>query len=86
MLTTAVFQLVFGKIYRFYDLRWTFPHSIIVFEAGSVTCVAAPSSPAFILGRAIAGMRSAGIMTGPMMVTIPMESLHKRSMFQYTPT
>lgn len=82
MLTTAAFQLLFGRIYRFYDLRWTFLCCIVVFEIGSVICAAAPSSPVFILGRSIAGMGSAGIMTGSMMVIIPMVPLHKRPMFQ----
>lgn len=82
MLTTAAFQLLFGRIYRFYDLRWTFLCCIIVFEVGSIICAAAPNSPVFILGRSIAGMGSAGIMTGSMMVIIPMVPLHKRPMYQ----
>lgn len=82
MLTTAAFQLLFGRIYRFYDLRLTFLGCIAVFEIGSIICAAAPNSPVFILGRSVAGMGSAGIMTGSMMVIIPMVPLHKRPMFQ----
>lgn len=82
MLTAAAFQLLFGRLYRFYDLRWTFLSSIVVFEVGSVVCAAAPSSPIFILGRGIAGLGSAGIMTGSMMVHMPLVPLHKRPMFQ----
>ena len=82
MLTTAASQLLFGRIYRFYDLKWTFLCSIIVFEIGSLICAVAPSSPIFILGRSVAGLGSAGIMTGSMMVMMPMVPLHKRPMFQ----
>ena len=82
MLTTAAFQLLFGRIYRFYDLRCVFLCSIAVFEVGSAVCAAAPSSSVFILGRSISGLGSAGIMTGSMMVIIPMVPLHKRPMFQ----
>lgn len=82
MLTTAAFQLVFGRIYRFYDLKWTFLVCIVIFEVGSAICGAAPSSPVFILGRAIAGVGSAGIMTGSMMTIIPLVPLHKRPMYQ----
>lgn len=82
MLTTAAFQLVFGRIYRFYNLRWTFLWCIVLFEAGSVICGAAPTSAVFIFGRAVAGIGSAGIMTGTTMVVIPMVPLHKRPMFQ----
>ena len=82
MLTTAAFQLLFGRIYRFYNLRWVFLCCVVVFEVGSAICGAAPSSSVFIFGRAIAGLGSAGIMTGSMMIIIPMVPLHKRPMFQ----
>jgi hypothetical protein len=51
MLSTAAFQLVWGRIYRFYDLRFTFLSCIIIFEIGSAVCGAAPSSPVFIVGK-----------------------------------
>lgn len=82
MLATAAFQLVFGRIYRFYDLRFVFLVCIIVFEVGSAICGSAPNSVAFIIGRAVAGVASAGIMTGSMLVMIPMVPLRKRPMFQ----
>jgi hypothetical protein len=82
MLTTAAFQLLFGRIYSFFNLKRTFLISIVVFEVGSAICGAAPSSPVFIFGRAIAGMGSAGIMTGSMMTIIPLVPLHKRPVFQ----
>ncbi|GKT45536.1 efflux pump aflT [Colletotrichum spaethianum] len=82
MLTTAASQLVFGRIYKFYDLRASFLSSILIFEIGSLICGVAPSSPVLIAGRAIAGVGSAGIFTGAMMVMIPMIPLHKRPMFQ----
>lgn len=82
MLTTAAFQLIFGRIYRFYDLRTTFLVCIVLFEIGSAICGAAPNSTSFIIGRAIAGIGSAGIMTGAMMSVIPLVPLHKRPMFQ----
>jgi hypothetical protein len=82
MLTTAAFQLIFGRIYRFYDLKKTFLACILTFEIGSAICGAAPNSVAFIIGRAIAGIGAAGIMTGSMMSIIPMVPLHKRPVFQ----
>lgn len=56
--------------------------TIIVFEVGSAICGAAPNSPVFIVGRAIAGVGSAGIFSGSMMIMIPMVPLPKRPMFQ----
>ncbi|KAJ4131541.1 hypothetical protein NW768_005732 [Fusarium equiseti] len=82
MLTTAAFQLIFGRIYRFYDLRKTFLICILTFEIGSAICGAAPNSLSFIVGRAIAGIGAAGIMTGSMMSIVPLVPLHKRPLFQ----
>ncbi|KAJ0310754.1 hypothetical protein Brms1b_008542 [Colletotrichum noveboracense] len=61
MLTTAASQLVFGRVYKFYNLRWVFLSSIFVFEIGSLLCGVAPNSATLIAGRAIAGVGSAGI-------------------------
>jgi MFS family permease len=52
--------------------------SLVIFEAGSALCGAAPSSIAFIIGRAIAGLGSAGIFTGGMMIILPLIPLRKR--------
>ncbi|KAK3353167.1 putative aflatoxin efflux pump [Lasiosphaeria hispida] len=82
MLTTACAQLVYGRIYKFYDMKWTFIVSIVVFEIGSAICGAAPSSTVFIIGRAIAGLASAGIFSGTMLIMIPMIPLHRRPAFQ----
>lgn len=54
MLTAAIFNPVFGKIYQLYSTKWVFLLSIVIFEIGSALCGAAPSSIAFIIGRAIA--------------------------------
>lgn len=82
MLTTSAAQLVFGRLYKFYSMKWIFLTCVIIFEIGSVICGAAPSSSVFIAGRAIAGLGSAGIFSGAMLIMIPMIPLHKRPMFQ----
>lgn len=46
MFTCAVSNPLFGKLYQLYSTKWTFIASIIVFEAGSALCGAAPSSVA----------------------------------------
>ncbi|KAK0641557.1 major facilitator superfamily-domain-containing protein [Cercophora newfieldiana] len=82
MLTTACAQLIYGRIYKYYDMKWTFIISVIIFEIGSAICGAAPTSVVFILGRAIAGAASAGIFSGTMLIMIPMIPLHRRPAFQ----
>lgn len=64
LLTNAAFQLLFGKLYKILPVKTTFLTSILLFEAGSALCGAAPNSIAFILGRAIAGLGAGGVLTG----------------------
>ncbi|KAJ0115293.1 hypothetical protein J7T55_012569 [Diaporthe amygdali] len=82
MLTTSASQLLFGRLFKFYNMKWVFLTSVVIFEVGSAICGAAPTSPVFIFGRAIAGFGSAGIFSGAMMIMIPMVPLPKRPMFQ----
>ncbi|KUJ21691.1 MFS general substrate transporter [Mollisia scopiformis] len=82
LLTSCAFQLIYGRIYTFYSPKWVLLCAIGLFELGSTVCGAAPTSKAFIVGRAIAGLGSAGILSGViniMVITIP---LHKRPMYQ----
>ncbi|KEF62586.1 uncharacterized protein A1O9_00559 [Exophiala aquamarina CBS 119918] len=81
MITGAAFSLMFGKIYRHYSIKTVFLGSIVCFEVGSAICGAAPTSVALIIGRAIAGLGSAGIFTGGMMVIVPLIPLHKRPVY-----
>ncbi|KAH9827518.1 putative HC-toxin efflux carrier TOXA, partial [Teratosphaeria destructans] len=75
MLTSSCFQLLIGRVYTFHSPKWVFLVMIFIFEVGSALCGAAPSSTAFIVGRAIAGIGSAGVMAGAiilMTMTIPL--------------
>jgi MFS family permease len=38
--------------------------AVVLFEIGSAVCGAAPSSIAFIMGRAIAGLGAGGVQSG----------------------
>ena len=82
MLASAISQPLFGRIYKFYDMKWVFMTSAVLFAAGSAICGAAPTSKAFIAGRAIAGFSSAAIFSGSILIVIPLVPLHKRPMFQ----
>lgn len=75
LLTTCALQLFFGKVYTFYSIKWTFIVSIGIFEVGSAICGAAPNSVTLIVGRAIAGVGSAGLFSGALVIiayTVPM--------------
>lgn len=64
LLTTCSFQLMFGKLYKFYSVKTTFLACVLLFEIGSAICGAAPNSVAFIIGRAVQGVGAAGIFSG----------------------
>ncbi|KAI0418135.1 MFS general substrate transporter [Xylaria grammica] len=81
-LTTAASQLLFGRVYKFYEIKRTFLVTVLLFEIGSVICGAAPNSIVFIVGRAIAGLGGAGIFSGVTIIMITMVPLRKRPMFQ----
>jgi MFS family permease len=78
MLTAACFMPISGRVYQLYSTKWTFLLSILVFEVGSTLCGAAPNSTSFIVGRAIAGLGSAGVFSGGTMITLPLVPLRKR--------
>ena len=63
-LTIGGFQTTWGKAFKYFPLKITFLLSIFIFELGSLICGVAPTSTAFIVGRAIAGVGAAGIGTG----------------------
>src|SRR5690349_16084028 len=56
-----VAQPTVGKIYTFFDIKWTYALSFLIFEIGSVLCAAAPNSVTLIVGRATAGIGYAGL-------------------------
>ncbi|KAJ5081844.1 hypothetical protein NUU61_010108 [Penicillium alfredii] len=81
LVTSSATQLLWGHIYTFYSTKTLFLTAVIVFEAGSALCGGAPSSNAFIVGRAIAGIGSAGIFNGATVIVSQILPLHKRPMF-----
>lgn len=81
MLTAACFMPISGRVYQLYSTKWTFLFSIVIFEVGSILCGAAPNSTTFIVGRAIAGLGSAGVFSGGTMIMLPLVPLRKRPVF-----
>ncbi|KAF7878843.1 hypothetical protein EAF04_000046 [Stromatinia cepivora] len=81
LLTTASFQLLFGKFYSYFSIKWVYLIAIGIFELGSLICGVAPNSIALIIGRAIAGLGSAGIFSGALIIVAYSVPLIKRPMF-----
>ncbi|KAI6713696.1 hypothetical protein JHW43_003822 [Diplocarpon mali] len=81
LLTTASFQLLFGKFYTFFSIKYVYLIAIGIFELGSLICGAAPNSTTLIIGRAIAGLGSAGIFSGALIIVAYSVPLVKRPMY-----
>ncbi|KAJ6579472.1 DHA14-like major facilitator [Mycena vulgaris] len=81
LLTTAAFQLLFGRFYSFLSMKWVYITAISIFELGSLICGVAPNSNTLIVGRAIAGLGSAGIFTGALIIVANTVPLGKRPMY-----
>ncbi|KAL8942384.1 MAG: hypothetical protein Q9216_001704 [Gyalolechia sp. 2 TL-2023] len=81
LLTTCAFQLLFGKFYTFFSIKWVYLVAIGVFEVGSLVCGVAPNSVALIVGRAIAGVGSAGIFAGALVIVAYTVPLRQRPIY-----
>jgi fucose permease len=68
LLTTTSLQPSFGKIYTYFDVKWTYILALTIFELGSVLCAAAQSSTMLIVGRAVAGAGAAALFSGGMTI------------------
>ncbi|KAM5347308.1 hypothetical protein ACJ41O_010313 [Fusarium nematophilum] len=81
LLAQMSFQPTFGKIYTFFNLKWIYLGSGIIFEVGSIVCAAAPNSPAFIAGRAVAGLGASGLFCGSMIIITQIVEMKRRPLF-----
>ncbi|KAK1767678.1 major facilitator superfamily domain-containing protein [Phialemonium atrogriseum] len=75
LLTTTALQPTYGRIYKTFDIKLTFLGAVALFELGSLVCALAPTSIAFIVGRALAGGGTAGLFSGAVVIfsyTLPL--------------
>ncbi|KAF2222083.1 major facilitator superfamily domain-containing protein [Elsinoe ampelina] len=81
LLTTCAFQLGFGKLYTFLNLKWVYLIALGLFELGSLVCAVAPNSEALIVGRAVAGVGSAGLFSGAILIIAATVPLAQRPLY-----
>ena len=81
LLTTTSLQPSLGKVYTYFDVKYTYLAAVVVFEVGSIICAAATSSPMFIIGRTIAGAGAAGLYSGGMNIIAFSVPLRKRAIY-----
>jgi EmrB/QacA subfamily drug resistance transporter len=81
LLTTTSLQPSFGKIYTYFNVKWTYIIALFIFEVGSVICAAAQSSTMLIVGRAVAGAGAAALFSGGMTIVGYTVPLRKRPIY-----
>ena len=81
LLTACAFQPLFGRIFMLFSVKKAYLIALFLFEIGSLLCGVAPNSITLIIGRAIAGLGSAGILTGSFVVVGAAVPLQSRPIF-----
>jgi MFS family permease len=64
MTPSLAFMLSNGQLFQTFNIKWMYIAGVVIFEAGSALCGAAPSMTILILGRVIGGIGSTFIYTG----------------------
>lgn len=70
-LASSMSQLLQGRVFDHFSVKWAFLLHLIVFEVGALISGAAPSSVVFIVGRVISGLGFSGISQGCMVSVLP---------------
>ncbi|KAF1941820.1 MFS general substrate transporter [Clathrospora elynae] len=81
LLTTTSLQPSFGKVYTYFDVKYTYLSALVIFEIGSIICASANSSAMFIVGRAVAGAGAAALYSGGMTIIGFSVPLRKRAIY-----
>ncbi|POR35183.1 Putative HC-toxin efflux carrier TOXA [Tolypocladium paradoxum] len=78
LLTTTALQPMYGAVYKLFNVKLVYLGAVFIFEIGSLISAAAPTSTAFIVGRAIAGIGTAGLFSGSIVILSLSMPLKKR--------
>ncbi|KAH8808301.1 major facilitator superfamily domain-containing protein [Xylogone sp. PMI_703] len=81
LLTTTALQPSFGRIYTYFNVKYTYLFALCLFELGSIICAAARNSVMLIVGRAVAGAGASALFSGGMTIIGFSVPLIKRPMY-----
>ncbi|RAQ73416.1 efflux pump antibiotic resistance protein [Aspergillus flavus] len=80
-LSQCSFQFVFGKAYQLFSIKRVFLFANAISIAGSLLCGAATTSTMLIVGRTVAGLGSAGLLSGCFVILVQSTPLRRRPIF-----
>jgi MFS family permease len=72
---------MFGRVFTLFSVKKAYLTALFLFEIGSLLCGVSRNSITLIIGRAIAGFGSAGILTGSFVVVGTAVPLQSRPMY-----
>ncbi|KAJ5521002.1 Major facilitator superfamily domain general substrate transporter [Penicillium fimorum] len=81
LLTTCAVSLLYGKLYTLFSVKWVYLIALFLFELGSLVCGITPNSVGLIVGRAVAGLGSGGLVSGAILVMFGSTPEDKRPLF-----
>ncbi|KAK5159836.1 hypothetical protein LTS14_001941 [Recurvomyces mirabilis] len=81
LLTTTSLQPSFGKVYTYFNVKWTHLTALCIFELCSLIRAAATSSKMLIVGRAVAGAGATALFSGGMNIVGYCVPLRRRAMY-----
>ncbi|KAH7014530.1 LOW QUALITY PROTEIN: major facilitator superfamily domain-containing protein [Microdochium trichocladiopsis] len=64
LLGGTAFTMIWGQVYGQFNSKWVYLSNVLLFEAGSALCGAAPNMNAHIVGRVICGIGGSGLYSG----------------------
>ncbi|CAF9902778.1 MAG: hypothetical protein ALECFALPRED_000014 [Alectoria fallacina] len=79
-LCVCAFQFVFGKAYTLFSVKRVFLLANAISIAGSLLCGTATTSTMLVVGRAVAGLGSAGLLSGCFVILVQSMPLRRRPM------
>ncbi|OJD18110.1 hypothetical protein AJ78_01828 [Emergomyces pasteurianus Ep9510] len=80
-LCLCAFQFLFGKAYTLFSVKRLFLLANAISIVGAILCGAATTSSMLVVGRAVAGLGSAGLFSGCFVILVQSIPLRRRPMF-----
>jgi MFS family permease len=81
LIGAAPTNLVWCRIYKQFNAKWTYILCVTLFEVGSATCGAAPSMGVLIIGRVICGLGGSGMYVGAMALLAVTTTMNERPLY-----
>lgn len=73
--------MFWGQVYTQFNSKWVYLFNVVVFEAGSAICGAAPNMDGLVVGRCICGVGGAGLYVGVFTLVAATTTMAERPLY-----